>query len=95
MSGQDPQQSAAPHSHSIRSVRPSPYTWTETPPAEPGFWWVKCRMPADHREASHVVEIRRGIYGELSVWFMGEIMYPGMGVLKDARWAGPIPEPAG
>ena len=105
MVGQGPQPSGAPHAIDAAVHRPtgeptstvtSPFRWTERPPGVPGFYWARFTSSHEHREGSHVVEVRRETFGALSVWHRGEILYPGMGVLRDARWSDvPVPEPTG
>lgn len=86
------------------STASSPFRWTEAAPTGVGFWWCRLTVPWEHREGSHVVRVlRRDRYehwlkvGSDLVAVMGPQVLGvlGEGLLKDARWAGPIPEPVG
>jgi hypothetical protein len=90
-----PQQSSAGHGYAATPLPATPFRWVEQVPTEPGFYWARFRSSLDHREGSHVVEVYRDDRGGLNVRYQGEPLMPGEGVLKDARWAGPIDEPAG
>jgi hypothetical protein len=104
-----PQQSSAPHGYAATTVPSTPYRWRDGPPTEPGFYWCRFRAPQDHREGSHIVQvIHQSLYdnGDVELKILiairgSEVLGPvalgplGYGVLKDARWAGPIPEPLG
>lgn len=65
-------------------------TWTDTPPAVPGWYWYRC----DPSESAVMVRVAIDRYGvtvcrddedyELAEWIKGD---------AGPQWAGPIPQP--
>lgn len=63
--------------------------WTTEPPKEPGYYWLRVLV------ATRIVYISKAMYEDSLVYEIGtdSVTRLSNSVLKDAQWAGPIPEP--